>query len=75
MKSGCVGVDSDRFGCFHRSVGMSGDGSLLTHTCFLEKVQDLFQKIVSSPKYPSYPSPVTMDVISDRIGVSYGYYE
>ena len=52
-------VDSDRFGWFHKSVGMSGDGSLLTHTCFLEKVLNLSQKIVSSPKYPSYPSPIT----------------
>ena len=52
-------VGSDRFGCFHGSVGMSGDGSLLTHTCFLEKLKDLSQKIVSSPKHPSYPSPVT----------------
>ena len=49
---------------------MSGDGSLLTHTCFLETYEDLSQKIVSSPKYPSYPSPVTIDMISDRIGVS-----
>ena len=45
---------------------MSGDGSLLTHTCFLEKVLNLSQKIVSSPKHPSYPSPVTIDMISDR---------
>ena len=52
-------VDSDRFGCFHGSVGMSGDGSVLTHTSFMEKVLNLSQKIVSSPKYPSYPSPVT----------------
>ena len=49
---------------------MSGDGSVLTHSCFWETYKDLSQKIVSSPKYPSHPSPVTIDVISDRIGLS-----
>ena len=59
----CKWYDSNTY---TECVGMSGDGSVLTHTCFLEKLKDLSQKIVSSPKYPSHPSPVTIDVISDR---------